>query len=457
MYFDGVPVASNTSQGGVLSPATTTTFRLGSQGGVGGHFPFAGILDESTVWGRALTATEVDAIHAAGAGGKCVFVPVQRAKLTPTGSAFLDQFGYSVDASGASIVVGAPLSNAATQFGGAAFVFARTGSAWSQQAALIASDPRPSDQLGQSVAIDGDTVVVGSYGNDNGGSSSTNSGAAYVFTRTGTAWTQQAKLSAADAAPGDGFGYSVAVSADTIVVGTPLDDDAGGDSGSAYVFTRTGTTWTQQAKLTSADAATADNFGLSVGLDEGTVVVGAPSDDDAGSQSGSAYVFTRTGTTWSQEAKLTSSDADAGDLAGNSVGIGGDSVVVGAPLDDDAGGESGSAYVFTRTGATWTQEAKLTSSDAAAGDRFGYSSAIDGSTVVVGAYNDDVVGGDSGSAYVFTRPGTTWSELTKLVPADGAAGDFFGRSVAVSGSIVVGAYLDDDSGFSSGSAYVFAS
>ncbi len=456
IYFDGLLIASAPSQGGPLNPAATTPFRVGSTAGLGDPFRFTGILDEPSVWERVLDASEIGAIYASGAGGKCTFVPVQKAKLNATGGALLDQFGYSVGTHGTTIVVGAPLSSAATQFAGAAYVFTRAGAVWSLQAMLYASDRRPSDQLGHSVAVDGDTIVVGSYGNDNGGPSGTNSGAAYVFTRTGTTWTQQAKLTAAEAAAGDGFGYSVAIDGETIVVGTPLDDDAGGDSGSAYVFIRSGTTWSEQAKVVATDAAASDNFGLSVAVGADTIVVGSPSDDDAGSQSGSAYVFSRSGTVWSEQAKVTAADAAATDLFGNAVGIDGETMVVGSPLDDDAGADSGSAYVFTRSGTVWSPQAKVTAGDAAAGDRFGYSLGIDGATLAVGAYNDDDAGGDSGSAYVFTRSGTTWNELTKLLASDGAAGDYFGRSVAVSGSIVVGAYLDDDAGTSSGSAYVFA-
>jgi hypothetical protein len=171
-------------------------------------------------------------------------------------------------------------------------------------------------------------------------------GSAYVFTRSGSTWTQQAKLTASDAAAGDLFGDPVSVSGDTAVVGAYGNDDAGSWSGSAYVFTRSGGVWTQQAKLTASDAAADDWFGISVSVSGDTAVVGSDWDDDAGRNSGSAYVFKRNGSTWTQQAKLTASDAAEGDWFGVSVSVWGDTAVVGSSFDDDAGLYSGSAYVF---------------------------------------------------------------------------------------------------------------
>jgi len=233
-------------------------------------------------------------------------------------------------------------------------------------------------------------------------------------------------LTASDAADDDQFGYSVAIAGDTMVVGAyVLASDNGAASGSAYVFTRsTGSTWTEQAKLTASDGAAEDRFGESVTIAGDTIVVGAPGDDENGTGSGTAYIFTRTGTSWTEQAKLTASDGAAADVFGNSVAIDGDSMVVGAHLDDVNGiTNSGSAYVFLRTGTTWTEQAKLTASDGAAADRFGESVAIAGDTIVVGAHVDDDNGTGSGSGYIFTRTGTAWTEQAKLTASDGAMGD----------------------------------
>ena len=173
----------------------------------------------------------------------------------------------------------------------------------------------------------------------------------------------------------DGFGNSVAISGNTVIIGSSLDDDAGSESGSAYIFTRTGTLWSEQAKLTASDAATLDRFGNSVAISGDSVIVGAFLDDDAGPASGSAYIFTRSGTTWTEQDKLTAPEAAASDFFGSPVAISGNTVIIGASSDDDAGSSSGSAYIFARniTTATWREQAKLTASDAAAVDRFGIS------------------------------------------------------------------------------------
>ena len=280
--------------------------------------------------------------------------------------------------------------------------------------------------------------------------------AVYPITIDPVITNESAKLLPDDGAVGDQFGHSVALSGDTAVVGARRDDDNGIISGSAYVFVRSGTSWAQEAKLSPVDGAAGDQFGRSVAISGDTAVVGAHGDDDNGSDSGSAYVFVRSGTSWAQEAKLSPVDGAAGDRFGRSVALSGDTAVVGAFRDGDNGNSSGSAYVFVRSGTSWAQEAKLLPDDGAAGDRFGISVALSGDTAVVGAPEDDDNGSNSGSAYVFVRSGTSWAQEAKLLPVDGAAGDRFGRSVALSGdTAVVGAHLNDDKGSRSGSAYVF--
>ena len=369
----------------------------------------------------------------------------QQAKLTASDAAAFHSFGNAVAISGDSAVVGAWWDAHAGSRSGSAYVFAGSGATWSQQAKLTASDGAAFDQFGRSVAISGATVVAGAFEDDDAGS---DSGSAYVFVRSGASWSQQQKLTASDAAAGDGFGVSVSISGDAAVVGAFRDDDNGSNSGSAYVLARSGSTWSQQAKLTASDGAAGDAFGFSVSISGDTAVVGASGDDDSGTSSGSVYVFVRSGTTWSQQAKLTASDATASGAFGESVAISGDTVVVGAIRDP------GSAYVFVRSGTTWSQQAKLTANDSASGDEFGRSIAISGGTAVVGAVAS--VRPESGSAYVFVRSGTTWSQQAKLIPSDGAAGDIFGIAVAISGdTAAVGASRDDDAGSSSGSTYVF--
>jgi len=310
---------------------------------------------------------------------------------------------------------------------------------------LTASDATVDDRFGVSVAISGNTALVGAVGDDDGGSAS---GSAYLFDVT--TGNQIAKLTASDAALGDEFGVSVAISGNTALVGARFDDDGGIASGSAYLFDVT--TGNQTARLTASDAALGDEFGVSVAISGNRALVGARFDDDGGSFSGSAYLFDVT--TGNQIAKLTASDATAGDWFGSSVAISGNTALIGAVADDDRGSLSGSAYLFDVT--TGNQIAKLTASDAAEGDVFGSSVAISGDTALVGAWGDDDGGNNSGSVYLFDV--TTGNQIAKLTASDAAGGDLFGFSVAISGNAaLVGANGDDDAGDASGSAYLFKS
>ena len=375
-------------------------------------------------------------------------------KITADDGASGDQFGVSVSIDGDYAVVGAFFDDDDGRESGSAYIFIRDGDDWTEQAKLTANDAAAGDQFGNSVSIDGDYAVIGARCNDDDGD---NSGSAYIFIRDGDDWTEQAKLTANDAAAGDGFGNSVSIDGNYAVVGAFFDDDDGEISGSAYIFIRDGDGWTEQAKLTANDAAANDYFGISVSIDGDYVVVGAHGNDDDGRESGSAYIFVRDGDDWTEQVKVTANDAAAGDSFGSSVFIDGDYVVIGAYLDDDGGRESGSAYIFIRDGDGWTEQTKLTASDAAANDRFGVSVSISGDYAVVGAYLDDDDGNNSGSAYIFVRDGDNWTEQAKLTANDAAAGDEFGRSpLSISSNYaIVGAVYNDDDGEQSGSAYIY--
>ena len=321
---------------------------------------------------------------------------------------------------------------------------------------LTADDAQADDNLGHSVSIDGETAVVGAWQEDPGGIS--NAGAAYVFVRSGSGWVQEAKLTASDAASGDVFGYSVSISGDTAIVGAERDN---GNVGAAYVFVRSGGVWSQESKLTVPDGAAGDYFGSRVSLYSDTAVVGAWMSDPGGvSGAGSAYVFVRSGGVWSQEAKLTVSGANSWDLLGASVAIYGDTIIVGTEAGEaGAVTNAGTAYVFVRSGGVWSQEAKLTASDAATGDRFGATADLYDNTAILGAWYSDPSGRlDAGSAYIFVRSGGVWTEQTKLVASDSEEGDHFGKSVAISGdTAVVSASYEDPGGITdAGSAYVFS-
>jgi len=255
-----------------------------------------------------------------------------------------------------------------------------------------------------------------------------------------TPHSNETKITASDGASGDNFGISVAVGSGRIVVGARLDGDNGTNSGSAYIFDLDGN---QLTKITASDGAAGDFFGRSVAVGSGRIVVGADRDGDNGNLSGSAYIFDLDG---NQLTKITASDGAANDFFGSSVAVGSDRIVVAANRDGDNGTDSGSAYIFDLDG---NELAKITASDGAPNDYFGYSVAVGSGRIVVGAYGDDDNGSGSGSAYIFDLDG---NQLTKITASDGAGGERFGYSVAVgSGRIVVGAYLDDNNG----SAYIF--
>jgi len=376
-------------------------------------------------------------------------------KLLASDGANFDLFGCSVSISGDYAIVGAYEDQVNGEWSGSAYVFTRSGTAWwTEQAKLLASDGVAGDWFGCSVSIDGDYAIVGAFGDDGNGVAS---GSAYVFTRSGTAWTQQVELLASDGATYDYFGHSVSIDGEYAIIGAFYDDDNGDTSGSAYIFKRDGTAWTEQAKLLASDGAADDRFGRSVSISGDYAIIGAHYDDDNGEHSGSAYVFNRSGSAWTEQAKLLASDGAASDYFGHSVSIDGEYAIVGAFGDDDNGEHSGSAYIFKRDGTAWTEQAKLLASDGAADDLFGHSVSISGDYAIIGAYYDDDNGDWSGSAYIFKRDGTAWTEQAKLLASDGAEMEMFGCSVSIDGEYaIIGAYYDDDNGAISGSAYLFS-
>jgi hypothetical protein len=518
-------------------------------------------------------------------------------------------------------------------------VYVRSGGAWSQQQRLVASDRGSGDYFGYSVSISGDTLVVGSYGDDIG--VNYDQGSAYVYMRSGSAWSQQRKLMASDGASGDNFGFSVSVFGDTVAVGSNYDDvGLNNDQGSSYLYTRSGTTWNQLRKITSLDGDISDNFGSSVAVTGDTLVTGSNLDNvSTRSDQGSACIqnytsdvatvtvnviaantaptdlvlsnnylqenlpagypvgvfsttdvdvgntftyslvsgvgdtdnsfFSITGevlkssslfdyesrnsysvrvrstdqgglffekvftvvvrdnveveafndsfnamtgqnsslgvlsndsptgdvsllsytaispvgpsllqnsdgtftfngnsagsytfdyTVTGRQSKVLASDGAGGDNFGYSVAISGNTVVVGSNYDTvGSNSYQGSAYVYVYSGSGWVLQQKLTAADGSYGDYFGTSVAIFGDTIVVGSYGDDIgVNYDQGSAYVYVRSGSTWSQQQKLVALDGSSYDYFGSSVSVSvDTVVVGSYGDDMGSVSDqGSAYV---
>ncbi|RHX79696.1 putative Ig domain-containing protein [Leptospira yasudae] len=473
-----------------------------------------------------------------------------------------DQFGKSIAIDGDTLVVGAPIEdsnqttisnslgpnltpagdNDAATFSGAAYVFRRMGTTWAFEAYLKAPNAEANDQFGDVVAIDGDTIVVGTYyensnqtsisnslganltpagDNDSAG----NSGAAYVFRRTGSIWAFEAYLKAPNVESGDQFSWSIAVDGDTVVIGsnaedsnqtsisnslganlTPAgDNDSAGNSGAAYVFRRTGSTWAFEAYLKAPNAEGNDFFGTSVAIDGDTIAVASTGEDsnqtsvsnilgpnltpagdnDAANGSGAVYIFRRTGTLWSFESYLKAPNVEAGDNFGSSIAIDGDTLVVGSNSEDsnqtsisnslgpnltpagdnDSASNSGAAYVFRRTGSTWAFEAYLKAPNAESGDQFGYKVAIDNGFIAIsapferggggislhnpqptfGPANDNDSAFGAGAVYVFRRDSNVWVWQSYIKGKNTEASDRFGESISISGELIAVGAMGEDS------------
>ncbi|CAM9976544.1 unnamed protein product, partial [Heterosigma akashiwo] len=384
----------------------------------------------------------------------------QTGKVVASDGVALDFFGKVSGLSSSAFLVGAYGDD---YYSGSAYVFTcddeSSSRSWGQSAKVVASDGAANDFFGYALSgLSSRIFVVGARGTDDF------SGSVYVFTSNGSgSWVQSYKVVASDGETYDYFGYAVSgLSSNSLVVGAQGD---GGYSGSAYVFTRTNSidsSWVQ-LKILASDSAASDYFGTSVaGLgSSGTFIVGALY-SHASYISGSVYVFTQYGYSfsWIQSNKVDSPDGENYDLFGHAVSdLSSRIFVVGAPGDGELGTGSGSAYVFTNSNhsGTWAQSGKVFASDGVASDSFGSSvSGLSRSTLVVGAERDD----DSGSAYVFIiskNNNGSWVQAGKVVASDGAASDYFGTSVSglSNSTFVVGASYEDGMGINSGSVYVF--
>jgi hypothetical protein len=447
-----------------------------------------------------------------------------------------DQFGFSVAVSGNTVAAGAPTEQSSAtgingkqddnsaDNAGAVYVFVQDGSDWSQQAYLKASNTDAYDLFGFGVAISGDTLAVGAPGeaslatginNDQNDNSANEAGAVYIFVRNGSSWSQQAYIKASNTGAGDKFGLRVALSGDTLLVGAQFEDsnatgvngdqsdNSAEDSGAVYVFTRNGTTWSQQAYLKASNTNEGDVFGRSVDISGETIVIGSAESSNAtgvnGDQSnndadyaGAAYVFTRSGNAWSQQAYLKASNTDRRDLFGHDVAISGDTVAVGAPLEassatgidgnqgDNSQINAGAAYVFVRNGNTWSQQAYVKAPNSERGDIFGRNLVLMDQTLVVSAEREDSAAtgingdqednsqSDSGAVYLYERAGEMWSMRSYIKASNTGEVDEFGWSMDLSNETLVIGVPEEDSGAnvingdqadnsvsSAGAAYVF--
>lgn len=449
------------------SPDPDASDRFGHAVAIDGNTAVVGVPFEDGVGGLDSNPTSNGL---SDAGAAFVFVRTssgwaEQAYLKPSSRSIDDSFGDAVAIDGDRVVVGCPgddsgatgvggnSSDNGTLDAGAAWVFVRSGSTWSQEAYLKASNTGASDRFGEQVAIHGDLIVVGAENESGSGTGvdpvsndgAATAGAAYVFRRSGGTWTHDAYLKASNTDSGDAFGSSVAVHGETIAIGARLEDSAaigvGGDqsnngapgSGAVYVFVQGVSGWTQQAYVKATNTGTSDGFGWSVDLEGDTLVVGAPFEDggDGGvggdqsdnsrSGAGATYTFERVGTSWFASGYLKADAPDAQDQFGYDVALDRGTIAVGAPLEDgsdpgiggnpfdDGASDAGAVYLFQRAGLTWQSRAYVKASLVDAGDRFGLSVDVDADTLIVGAPFEDGSGlspaenfaGSAGASYLF--------------------------------------------------------
>jgi hypothetical protein len=436
------------------------------------------------------------------------------AKASNTGTTF-DDYGYDVALSGDLMAVGAPFEdsnavgingdedNDGASASGAVYVVARSGRAWTQEAYVKASNTGTSDQFGISIALDGDTLVVGASGEDSSATGingdenlddASAAGAVYVFRRTGNEWAQEAYIKASNTGANDGFGRRVAISGDTLVVGATGEDSSAtgvngdedledaGASGAVYVFRRDGTEWAQEAYVKASNTAASDFFGTSVAISGDLLAVGATGEDSSATDingdqtnneatsSGAVYLFRRSGTAWAQEAYVKASNTAASDFFGRAVALDGGRLVVGANGEDsDATGidgdqasnaalSSGAAYAFSFDAGlgVWQQDAYLKPSNTDGGDTFGDNVAIVGELIAVSADGEDsaspgINGGEnnneaslSGALYLFRAEAAGWRQIAYVKSSHPEASDLFGFAMALSADTLIGGAIGED-------------
>lgn len=423
-----------------------------------------------TVLLAAMIALALSGCSASDDGGGGGTDPIYRAllKLTSSNTADTDSFGYAVAADASFAIVGAPAAEGGGTDRGRAYIFAKSSDAWTEVKVLSASDAGDYDYFGVAVDISGDYAVVGAGGENGNG---TDMGAAYVFYRNqggADAWGQVKKLTAADRADNDSFGYAVGIDGETIIVGADGEDGAGTDRGAAYIFVKNEggvDNWGQANKIMAADAADVNQFGYAVALDGDIALVGAPRVAGAGMARGAVYIYSRDlggAGVWGQVKKITSDTPTDNSWFGNAVAIDGAVAVVGEAWYDGSGTNRGAAYIFGQAnGGTdnWGQIRKLTASDIHDDDFFGYSVAVNGANIAIGAPWAPGGGTERGQVYVFSKDqggADAWGEVQRLRSSDASNEDWFGFGVGVYSSYILGGAVGEDgAGTGRGAAYVF--
>ncbi len=346
-------------------------------------------------------------------------------------------FGNSVSLDGDRMLIAARGAAGVASSGGAVYVFERTPTGWFETAKFFPSDGFVGQRFGEAVSLDGDRALVGAPQDSANGPAA---GAAYVFELVGGSWVQVDKLLASDGFTGDMFGWSVHLNGDVALIGAPWDGDY---HGSAYFFEHQPAGWVETQKVVASNASPVAWFGWSVAMQERALIGALSANSPLGVFHGAAYVFELTGNSWTETDLLFDPAGNTQDSFGRSVALDGDTAVIGASFGDGIAPASGAAHVFTDTASGWTYQAKLVASDFPSGPvttAFGFSVALDGNSVVIGARADNEAGQNAGAAYYFKRSGSVWTEIVKLFAVSPAKNDVFGSAVSIDGQwAVVGA------------------
>jgi hypothetical protein len=382
----------------------------------------------------------------------------QEARLEPSDGGIGSRFGLRVAIGGEIAVVGAPSGQGGGATGGAVYVFRRRSGVWQQEARLVDPEAAAGRVFGSAVALSGERLLVGAPAEGGArapGVTGERSGTAYLFQHVGDAWLLAARLIPLGAERSERFGAAVALEGGWALVGNPAEQPGEAQGGAVYAYQLDAGRWIQRARLTSSVAAAGNWFGFALALSGGEALVGAPLGIQGQVQSGLAFLFRLTATGWEEQARLYPSDGVNGDDFGFSVALQGDRALVGALFHDGKGRDAGAAYLFRGDGGAWRQEAKLTATDARAGDGFGYSVALRGDLALVGAYPVGSDGGTPGGAYLFQRTQGGWSQQARLTPEDARPGDGLGSVALGDEWAILGASSKDLGGLPIGAAYIF--
>lgn len=389
------------------------------------------------------------AAHAPKAHAQC-----QTARLIAGDTTIANEkYGAALALSQDTLAIGAKGAKSGAFSSGAAYIYQHSGSAWPFQQRLAPNPIRSGMEFGASIAIDGDACIVGSPMDHPGLASA---GAAYIFRRSGSTWTQEARLLAPDPQIGDQFAVSCAISGNLAVVGVPFKSDISLQAGCAYIYERIDGVWSEGVRIDAHDGVDAAFFGSSVACAPGLVIIGAINKFTGnGGGQGAVYIYRKSGSNWVRDPRLTPADAAPGDSFGSFVSLSGSALLIGAyGVDAQAGTDQGAAYIYRAIGPNWTLESKLFASNAAPGDLFGSTGSISGDRALVGAYH---AGDSQGTGYLYSRSGTLWPESARLFASDPAADSAFSIGAAIDGTaIALGAQFVDGPQSNSGAAYLYS-